>query len=1132
MLYLRSMGAVVLGFLLILQVASYASYNQSPQSVHGDSASTKPESLIGKGYIYDLSLQIISNQEGHYVKQRISSTVSKYDAKTDEFTLKTVVQKDFDGQKEAATYETVVNHDPFSNAEISRQYWMSALKDSLERTQWNVDLHDVVSKLDGSKVIEMEGSKYIGVVYETQATLDLTYPAYIPTKVTLYLGEKDTMFSESGLVYQADANLSNMQKDSSLSITYHAVLVKSDVAPGRPFSTQNVEHETITVNAGSKFYPIILVYGDDTTLKSKNFQFDQGYFELSYGTLQYAKEVLLTISVPKQLQKDMDLSFSSLVVKVDGNEHSFTLTSSDLDMFINVRDLPSGDHTVRFSFASQLQGVKQEQPEKNVPEQSNSPFAKYRQAGNILIQSPVQINLVMFGDTLDANEIQKNLLGSYKPMILSQNRSLGVEFVYNYNFINEPQSVSDELFSFIDSIAVDKSNDIPVSLIEWLHAKYKTFEVLRDQQGSSYLHCITTEQECKQSLPYGADSNATCVYTACELHKLNYKWIDASAVEEWFHKKGITSEGYTIFFMHPSLGHMSYLHTYGIVTSDADRGEMFTQDGMMGFGGKYRFYFIDLTAGPSFYPEVPIPSFATIFHKNIFDTENKQDYQKLVTGYINNAIVLLFTPSYLYEPTYTIKYTVDVLIVDQTTGRAFATIAPQYLTNSRLESAMKSLAPYAQWKFNVEGKSFDWMDHELARAFVKSMKFGNYEGIRTTSIDSKTLQFEFYKWATSNATAQQKEVSDTSKGDTLRIPVIILVLDAFSYIDDGSLGLAMPDITDPRSPCCVLIVAQKDRLLDFNAGLTGVTVHEVAHILGLMHPHDGYREDVKGGWFQDWFFDWSSTSMTYASPMGFGCRGLVQDASGVWVWKKCGMALSGYNQFNYDTFDRGVILHLLKQSFANINETLDILQSKGYGDNLPPTISDGFLSIDKDIDSIKQEFTKMDYSLRATSSLPKQNGSDTAMDLALRTLTNTEELVKHAGELKPFVQKQEEQAPTPPTETKEEKVKPPQGQNLITVNMKVKKNSILLAVKNAGDQPVYSIKIKAADGKIKFVKARGWDREKVDPTTVMVKSTDRPLLGGQSLIVVLVIDNKASGIEWTAYNARSLMVSSGALIPK
>lgn len=128
--------------------------------------------------------------------------------------------------------------------------------------------------------------------------------------------------------------------------------------------------------------------------------------------------------------------------------------------------------------------------------------------------------------------------------------------------------------------------------------------------------------------------------------------------------------------------------------------------------------------------------------------------------------------------------------------------------------------------------------------------------------------------------------------------------------------------------------------------------------------------------------------------------------------------------------------------------------------------------------------------------------------------------------------------PLPPKEKEVPKLPPAleqekgEKQNLITVSMKLTKKSTLLAIKNAGDAEVYSIKIKASDGNIRFVKAKGWDREKLDPSAVMIKAIDRPISVGKSLLVILIVDNKGSGIEWTAFDANVATLSSGVLIPK
>jgi phosphate ABC transporter phosphate-binding protein len=85
--------------------------------------------------------------------------------------------------------------------------------------------------------------------------------------------------------------------------------------------------------------------------------------------------------------------------------------------------------------------------------------------------------------------------------------------------------------------------------------------------------------------------------------------------------------------------------------------------------------------------------------------------------------------------------------------------------------------------------------------------------------------------------------------------------------------------------------------------------------------------------------------------------------------------------------------------------------------------------------------------------------------------------------------------------------------------MKHKKKVTLVAIKNNSDEPIYGFKIKFSESNIKFAKARGWDREKVDPNTIMVKTDDKPLESGKTLIAILVVDNKDAPYEWSVVDA-------------
>jgi len=97
----------------------------------------------------------------------------------------------------------------------------------------------------------------------------------------------------------------------------------------------------------------------------------------------------------------------------------------------------------------------------------------------------------------------------------------------------------------------------------------------------------------------------------------------------------------------------------------------------------------------------------------------------------------------------------------------------------------------------------------------------------------------------------------------------------------------------------------------------------------------------------------------------------------------------------------------------------------------------------------------------------------------------------------------------------------------VSIAMKHKKKVTLIAVKNTGDEPIYGFKIKFMDSTIKFAKAKGWDREKVDTSAIMVKTSDKPLSPGKSLLVILIVDNKDAPYAWSALNAAGKEIATG-----
>ena len=117
----------------------------------------------------------------------------------------------------------------------------------------------------------------------------------------------------------------------------------------------------------------------------------------------------------------------------------------------------------------------------------------------------------------------------------------------------------------------------------------------------------------------------------------------------------------------------------------------------------------------------------------------------------------------------------------------------------------------------------------------------------------------------------------------------------------------------------------------------------------------------------------------------------------------------------------------------------------------------------------------------------------------------------------------------PPTsvELKEE-----QKQTDISIATKHTKKSTLVAVMNNDETPVYGLELSSTDGVIRFVKTKGWDRQKIDASTVLIQTNDNPILEGRNMIVLLILTNQSSGLEWQTFDSNHNILSSGSLIPR
>jgi hypothetical protein len=101
----------------------------------------------------------------------------------------------------------------------------------------------------------------------------------------------------------------------------------------------------------------------------------------------------------------------------------------------------------------------------------------------------------------------------------------------------------------------------------------------------------------------------------------------------------------------------------------------------------------------------------------------------------------------------------------------------------------------------------------------------------------------------------------------------------------------------------------------------------------------------------------------------------------------------------------------------------------------------------------------------------------------------------------------------------------------VSVNLKQTKKLTLISVKNNEEMPIFGVQFKMPDADIRYVKARGWDRDKIDQNTVVVSTQDKPLLQGRPFVIILLSSNPNSTVEWFVLDNDGKQLGNGAIQP-
>lgn len=493
---------------------------------------------------------------------------------------------------------------------------------------------------------------------------------------------------------------------------------------------------------------------------------------------------------------------------------------------------------------------------------------------------------------------------------------------------------------------------------------------------AQYLLSIQKEQttNATASAPYGLVnpyfSNSTTLASA-----MNY-FYDADKVESWLGSNLgqfgiIPTSGYTLFVADltnygiPSFSYSEYqgynllcgcakttvhAHYYNRTVTDPDLGLVNTRHFMTGWGGSSRFYYMDLSAGPSYWTnELPVQVASGLRNINTNSYYGKLWRSSFIGSYVGGAVYNLFGADQLYPVNYSQSYHVHLFIIDnrttaeQSQGPALAAT----INKNMIQESLASLVPFATVTVDVQYASVT--DYPSLAAVMANATTSVKDPSSSRPIVDGNL---IYRWFTTNGLGHISSFINVTR-DTASIDIPAFI---FALKGDYTFGAPVKEFIGSDSPRhtfagealgdMVLIgLSQSDFTLGNNStynqpgkgdGFTHVAIHELGHMMGLNHP-----------------FIYDETEDFTDTVMGYYAYSL------------------SYSQFDRDTILRGVNDELLSFAQQTLSVTPNDLVDLGQ-----------ISQANSDIAQADSLYSRMNYSSAVSFSLAAAEEAISAQQLS------------------------------------------------------------------------------------------------------------------------------------------------------
>jgi hypothetical protein len=469
--------------------------------------------------------------------------------------------------------------------------------------------------------------------------------------------------------------------------------------------------------------------------------------------------------------------------------------------------------------------------------------------------------------------------------------------------------------------------------------------------------------------------------------KTNYMVYDAAKVEDWINQHnsdygGYPEDGWTFVLMYlpelpkftadqykgywnsvysgnPKIPSGLLPHYYSAKTVDTDLGyNLRWRDFMNGYGGHERMWFVDLTAGPTWWSEYDDLPLNTIIEDQkivLGSSFGRQWLTQLIADHTWEMVYNIAAPEFVYDPIYTSSYRLVVRILDDRDNAEKKEIPIEKTINSdTIKHAFEDLTPYATVK--VETQFDETSNHpELQKLLKDNRRYLDSYIVKDVFNDKYEYVDErpVYKYLQENLHSFVPQALRDENELTIPIFVFALSKDAHfggSYKWEVSKdrertygGVAQGDL---------VMIGQSHKDFHYGdetgqkgkgLGLTQIVIHEAGHMVGLSHPHS-----------YGWIGDFCYTAMSYYTyDYGFG-------------------------QNDKDALNRIHADKIIMQTSSAIQETQGLLQGKTSSPDIQSAL-DKTKSLLTEADIA---YSKMDYSGAVKKALEARESAKTALSKA------------------------------------------------------------------------------------------------------------------------------------------------------